>query len=193
MKNWLKFTCLISLVLILIIIGGGCGESEYAKAEATKLGISFSFEYPLSYEKITADTFEDNGREPSLSLLYTDPESTLGKADIQIYVILNGPIAGRADATAWTEEHIKIIEEHDEAFILYERSTVNVSGISAYKLVYFSSLLGNYLNTNDLIIREVYFDYRGFIWKISVLAVQEFGDQAEPVFEHLIESFNIKD
>jgi hypothetical protein len=193
MKSRWKFIYIISLLLILVIIGVGCGESEYAKAEATKLGISFSFEYPPSYQKITADTFEDNGREPSLSLLYIDPESTLGKADIQIYVILNGPIAGRPDATAWTEEHIKLLEEGDDAFVLYEWSTVNVSGISAYKVVYFSSLLGNYLNSNNLIIREVYFDYRGFIWKISVLAVEEFGDQAEAVFEHVIESFNIKD
>jgi hypothetical protein len=193
MKITRAIALFISLLLILGVIAGGCGGTEYARADAVKLGIGFSFEYPPSYTPLTPDAFEDNGREPSVSLLYSDPERTQEKADIQIYVMLSPPIAGRQDATAWSEEHIRVLEENDAYFQLYERTNVEVAGISGYKVVYFTTILGNYLNSENLIVRDVYFDYKGYIWKISVLAVEEFDDQAESVFEHLIESFQFTD
>ena len=186
---------MISLLLVLVtaLNAGGCGDSEYARAEVVKLGHHFSFEYPPSYEKLTPDAFQDNEREPSVTLLYINPDNMVGKADIQIYVILFSPIADRPDATAWTEEHISILELNDGNFQLYEQSTVDVDGVSGHKLVYFSTILGNYLNSPNLIIRDVYLDYRGYIWKLSVLAIEEMGDEAEHVFEHFIESFRFED
>jgi len=40
---------------------------------------------------------------------------------------------------------------------------------------------------------DAYIDYQGYIWKISVLAIEEIGDQAEPDFENLINSFEFLD
>ena len=187
-------TILIFLLLIVGVVLGGCGtRSEYIKATAVKRGIGFSFEYPPSYTKLTPDTFEDIGGDNSVSLLYSKPGSTLEKADIQIYVIPLAPIADRPDAFAWEEEHLKILEQNDAGFILYEGSAIQVSGLDGYKIVYFSTILGNYLNSTNLICRDAYIDYKEYIWKISVLAVDGMDDQSEPVFEHLIESFKFLD
>jgi hypothetical protein len=191
---------LISLLLIVVVTLGGCTtntthttDTEYLKANATKLGISFSFEYPASYTKLTPDAFEDTGGEPSVSLLYSEPGSTQEKADIQIHVILLSPIAGRPDAAAWTEEHIKLLENNDKGYELIERSAIQVAGINGNMAAYNSSILGKYLNSSNLICRDAYIDYKGYIWKISVLAVEEIGDQAKPDFDHLIESFKFLD
>ncbi len=193
MTSQRAITILISLLLIVSVILGGCGGTEYFKANAVKRGISFSFEYPPSYTKLTPDAFEDTGGDYSISLLYTKPGSTQEKADIQIYVIPLSPIAGRPDAVAWTEDHLKILEQNDKNFKLIKRSPVQIAGIDGEMIVYFSSLLGNYLNSSYLICRDAYIDYKEYIWKISVLAIEEMSDQAEPDFEHLIQSFKFLD
>ena len=200
MTSQRAITILISLLLIVGVVLGGCTtgtiqttDTEYLKATAVKHGISFSFEYPPSYTKLTPDAFEDNVADFSVSLLYSKPGSTEPKADIQIYVIPLAPIAGRPDAVAWTEEHLKILEQYDNSFELIERSPVRVSGINGEMIVYKSSILGNYLNSPNLICRDVYIDYKEYIWRISVLAIDGMGDQAEPDFEHLIESFKFLD
>jgi hypothetical protein len=194
MKSRRAIKILISLLLIIGAVLGGCSTgTEYLKANAVKLSISFSFEYPPSYTKLTPDAFEDNGSNPSVSLLYTTPGSIQEKADIQIYVIPLAPIEGRPDAAAWTEEHLKILEENDVKFKLIERSAIKVAGIDGETIVYNSSILGNYLNSDNLICRDAYIDYQGYIWKISVLAVEEMSDQAEPIFKHLLESFEFLD
>jgi hypothetical protein len=199
MKNRKVLEILVSLVLIVGVVLSGCSgngtstSTEYLKATAVKRGINFSFEYPASYTKLTPDAFEDNGREPSVSLLYTAPGSTGGKADIQIYIIASSPLADRPDAAAWAEVQIKMLEQVDEKFKLYENSTTQVSGINGYKIVYYTTALGNYLNSHKLVCRDAYIDYKEYIWKISVLSVEEMGDQGEPVFQHLLESFKFLD
>ncbi|MBN1160421.1 MAG: hypothetical protein JXA17_00520 [Dehalococcoidales bacterium] len=193
-------------LLVSVIFLAGCSSTEstttnpeptttnieYLKATATKLGINFSFEYPDSYAKPTPNVFEDTGGDNSISLLYRDPESTGGKADIQIYIIVCPPIPNRPDAATWTEEHIKILEYADEDFVLYDESEIEVAGISGKKIIYFTKILGD-MNSEGLIIRDAYLDYRGYIWKISVMAVEEMGDQAEPIFERLLATFKFLD
>ena len=181
--------------MISSIFPVGCATTDpgYVKATATKQGISFSFEYPVSYEKLTPDAFEDTGGDPSVSLLYAIPGSIMEKADKQIYIRPCDPIPSRPDATAWTEEHIKLLENNDPRFELIERSAVQVAGIDGQMVAYHSSVLGNYLNSPNLTCWDAYIDYQGYIWKISVLAIEEIGDQAEPDFENLINSFEFLD
>ena len=192
MKKRRAIALLVSLLLIVVVVLSGCG-SNYLKADAVKRGISFSFEYPPEYTKLTPDAFEDNVAGYSVSLLYTEPGSTQEKADIQIYINPSPPIAGRPDALGWSEEHLKVLEEADAGFRLYEQSSVQVAGINGYKLVYYSTILGNYLDSSNLICRDVYIDYKEYIWKIAVLAVDEIDEQAEQVFQHVIETFKFTD
>ncbi len=194
---------LVVLPLILAAIFlAGCTNTEpsttttnigYLKATATKLGINFSFEYPDSYIKLTPDVFEDTGGDNAISLLYVEPGTAEGKADKQIQIIPLAPIKGRPNAVAWTNEHITVLEMNDEEFELIERSTIEVAGISGEMIAYKSSILGNYLNSPNLIIRDVYLDYQGYIWKISVLAITELGAQVEPDFDHLTDTFDFLD
>lgn len=191
---------LISSILISAVFLTGCGTNTasptdpgYVKATAIKLGISFSFEYPISYEKQTLDAFEDTGGDPSVSLLYRQPGSTNVKADKQIYVRACEPIVNRPDAAAWTEVHINLLEENDPVFELIERSTIQVAGIDGNMVAYHSSVMGNLLSTVYTVCREAYIDYKGYIWKITVIAIEELGDQTEPDFQHLIQSFEFLD
>lgn len=181
--------------MISSIFPVGCATTDpgYVKATATKQGISFSFAYPVSYEKLTPDAFEDSGGDPSVSLLYRKPGSTNVKWDKQIYVRACDPLPSRPDAAAWTEEHIKLLENNDATFELIERSAVQIDGINGEMVAYHSSILGNLLSSPHTVCWEAYIDYKGYIWKISVLAIEEIGDQAEPDFENLINSFEFLD
>lgn len=187
-------TLLVFLVLIVGVILGACGTStEYIKATAVKHGTSFSFEYPSTYTKLTPDAFEDIGDDYSVSLLYYEPGSTQAKADIQLYIIALTPIPGRSEASAWQEEQIKILEQYDDKFKLYENTLAQVSGLDGYKIVYFTTILGDYLHSHRVKCWDVYINYKEYTWKISVLAVEESSDQAERDFQHLIESFQFLD
>ncbi|MBN1692685.1 MAG: hypothetical protein JW845_03920 [Dehalococcoidales bacterium] len=188
-------------LVISVVLLAGCTDTEpttttnigYLKATATKLGINFTFEYPDSYIKLTPVAFEDTGGDNSINLLYVEPGTAEGKADKQIQIIPLAPIKGRPNAVAWANEHITILEINDEEFELIERSTIEVAGISGEMIAYKCSILGNYMNSPNLIIRDVYLDYQGYIWKISVLSITELGAQVEPDFDHLTDTFDFLD
>jgi len=188
-------------LVISVVLLAGCTDTEpttttnigYLKATATKLGINFTFEYPDSYIKLTPVAFEDTGGDNSINLLYVEPGTSEGKADKQIQIIPLAPIKGRPNAVAWANEHITILEINDEEFELIERSTIEVAGISGEMIAYKCSILGNYMNSPNLIIRDVYLDYQGYIWKISVLSITELGAQVEPDFDHLTDTFDFLD
>jgi hypothetical protein len=188
-------SAIILLILSAILLAGCTASAEptttninYLKATATKLGISFTFEYPDSYVKSTPDAFEDVGSDPALILLYYDPITPNTKADIMIYIRPCEPLPNRTNASTWTEEHIKTMEQGDTEFEIIQRESVQIAGIDGEMLAYYSSALGD-LSDEDTVCWDAYIDYQGYIWKILVLAVKEGDYQIEPVFEHLIETF----
>lgn len=201
MKRRRIMALMVIPLVISVVLLAGCTDTEpttttnigYLKATATKLGINFTFEYPDSYIKLTPVAFEDTGGDNSINLLYVEPGTSEGKADKQIQIIPLAPIKGRPNAVAWANEHITILEINDEEFELIERSTIEVAGISGEMIAYKCSILGNYMNSPNLIIRDVYLDYQGYIWKISVLSITELGAQVEPDFDHLTDTFDFLD
>ena len=151
---------LLPFVIIAGIILSGCGgDSGLVKANATKHGISYSFEFPISYEGYNPADFEDTGGDPAISILYREPGSNLPKADKQIYIRPCDPFPDRPDASTWTEEHIKVLENGDPGFELIERSTIKVAGIDGEFLIFYSSVIGNLLNAMNL---------KGFIWRTNL-------------------------
>jgi hypothetical protein len=200
MKQRRVTASVVILLIISVIFLAGCTANaeptttniNYLKATATKLGIIFTFEYPASYVKSTPDAFEDVGSDPALSLLYYDPETPNSKADIMIYIRPCEPLPNRTNASAWTEEHIKIMEKGDSEFEIIQQEAVQIAGIDGEMLAYYSSALGD-LSDEDTVCWDAYIDYQGYIWKILVMAVEEGGYQIEPVFEHLIQSFEFTD
>src|SRR4030042_1887551 len=184
MKPKRVITLLISAFIISAIFLTGCGkdtpsptDTQYVAATATKLGISFSFEYPIVYGKITPDAFEDTGGDPAVSLLYGRPGNTRDKADKQIYIIALDPIESRMNAATWMAEHIRLLENNDPAFKLIERSTIQIGSIDGYVTAYHSSILGNYLSSDYLITWDAYVDYNGYIWKIAVMGIEELAEE----------------
>jgi hypothetical protein len=185
------------LVLSIIIAGtafGGCGSNtELVKATATKHGISYSFEFPPSYTGYDPQIFEDTDKDPAVTILYREPESSLPKADKMIYVRPCNPVPDRPDASNWTEEHLKLLEVGDPRFELIERSTIQVAGIDGEYIKYYSSVIGTLLNATDTVCLDAYIDYQGYIWKLSVITAKEYEGEAGDDFQLLINSFEFLD
>ena len=185
------------LIFSLIIAGtvsGGCGgNTELVKATATKHGISYSFEFPLSYTGYNPQIFEDTDKDPAVTILYREPGSSLPKADKMIYIRPCNPVPDRPDASNWTEEHIKLLEVGDPRFELIERSAIQVAGIDGEFVKYYSSVIGNLLNTTDTVCLDTYIDYQGYIWKLSVISIKGYEGEASTDFELLTNSFEFLD
>jgi hypothetical protein len=192
-----RLKSILSLIFSLIIAGtvlGGCGgNTELVKATATKHGISYSFEFPLSYTGYDPLVFEDTDKDPAVTILYREPGSSLPMADKMIYVRPCDPVPDRPDASTWTEEHIKLLEVGDPKFELIERSAIQVAGIDGEFVKYYSSVIGTVLNSVDTVCMDAYIDYQGYIWKLSVIAVREYEGEAGDDFQLLINSFEFLD
>jgi hypothetical protein len=50
-----------------------------------------------------------------------------------------------------------------------------------------------YLKPVDMMAKDIYFDYNGLIWKLSLWSTAEYFTSNEILFEQLIESFKILD
>ena len=191
MKIRIKYLLtLISPIIIVGVILSGCGgNGESSKVTATKHGISFSFEYPALYTGVVPQEFEDTEGDPAISILYREPGSNLPKADKHIYIRPCEPLPDREDASAWLEEHINVLELGDPKYELIDRYPAQVSGIDVEIVGYYSSVIGNLLNSNETVVWDAHLDYQGYIWKISVIAIRSYGDEARADFEVLINSF----
>lgn len=184
---------ILSFVIVGIVLGGCGGNTEIVKATATKHGISYSFEFPLSYTGYDPQVFEDTDEDPAVTILYREPGSSLPKADKMIYVRPCNPVPDRPDASTWTEEHIKLLEVGDPRFELIEQSPIQVAGIDGEFIKYYSSVIGTLLNYVDTVCLDVYIDYQGYIWKLSVITTREYEGEAGDDFQLLINSFEFLD
>jgi hypothetical protein len=190
MKYLRTIPILISILVLVAAGAAGCKSSvTYAAATATKSGISFSFEYPAGYVPQNENTFADTGNNSVVALLYYDNRPDKLKIDREIVIGGFNPLPDRPDASIWTDVNIKVLRQADSKFKLYERSTIQVSGIEGETTTYHTSVMPSFTNSDDVVYRDAYIDYRGKVWKITVLATADVADEAKPDFELLITSF----
>ena len=192
-RVWL--TLVTAMVLTLTAITPGCDSSMegYKKVTVSKSIASCSFEYPVSYEDPFGSLLEG---DPENSVLLLRPYADKWYADIALSVIVenNGSLFTNAkdalDNLLYNYEH----PYYDNKFILLERSSVEVSGVTG-EIVIFSITMAPdyYLGPHSAVGRDVFFDHNGMIWNIHLYSHETIAEQAEADFEHILESFQILD
>jgi hypothetical protein len=189
---------IISTVLIASsLLFTGCSEYKIFTLEK---GIAhFTFEYPSVYKVGKVEVRSD--------LDYTD-------------VTLNGPGVRYTEGTNRTYIYI-FIQATSEAFPnaessleyeltfndglplkdyqLLERSQISVAGIDGEQIIYYWDMgVPEYPDDPEpepipTIMREVYFDYGNLIWTLSIRSNQAIVEEANAIFEHMLETFQILD
>jgi len=107
-------------------------------------------------------------------------------------------------AGSFLEAYIIDIKDSFEVFQVLERSSVNISGISAEQVVYaydeFSvrnplpdaPLKGTPSGSSLIWVgRAIFFDHDGLVWFIRMKSIEEAAEKTKLDFEHLIETFRI--
>lgn len=195
MKKYLRaILILISAVILIGTNAAGCKSSvTHTAATVTISNVSLSFEFPAEYAKLEPDVYEGTGNSTMLVLLYYDKRPDEQKVNREIVIVGLNPMPTRIDATAWAEKNLEVLMQGDAKFKLYERSPIQVSGINGVMTAYHTSILGSFLNSDDVMYRDVYVDYQGKIWKIALLATEDVADEAGADFDRLISSFKFLD
>jgi len=184
-----RLTLVVTCGVALIISGCSC-FSGYKRAVVNEIDISFSFDYPSSYKESgrTSDSFLTE-----IVLERYTPDRNIhkidGQASVTIWKSLDYP-----NATAYLEFCLKTLQSQWGEFKLHERSTINVGGIDGEIIIYSGYFLTNVFTFDHIKCQEVFFDYKGMIWNITLFSDADAQkDESESDFEHLIKSFKFLD
>jgi len=185
-------------VLVVSIIFTGCSDTPenttpgYITESLTKRGIDFSYEYPDDYEKNESVYEEESDERDYVVLQYyasTDNDTTRKIISIQLW----NPTADWQDATTKLDYYRDNLDFTGENVVIHERSSLQVAGVDAEKMV-FSMVVEDLTDIpNRLTGWIAAFDYKEQIWFFVVTTNMEATDEVEADFEHIIESFKFPD
>lgn len=188
------------LILIALIMQSGCDGSGY-KAFTLEKGIGhFSFEYPAQYKVEKVEVRDD-------SLLYTDvvlsgPGPTLENGGMDytfISVFVDSTIDYPRSAEYDLENTLASASEFLVDFQLLERSILSIVGITGQQIIYYCNMgVREYPEDPEpellpTIVRNIYFEQGDLIWNLHISYNQSIAEDAQAVFEHLLETFQILD
>ena len=183
MKKQLKFWVFIMLLVLIAPVLSSCTTSQYKTYTLKHYGISFSFEYPSGYKKVSA-YLQDNPGAPIavrfaqahgfLGLLSTDPRFVVN-IESPFSVTKTDPItaANTAGSHSLGQE--------------LERASITIDGMLG-ELVAYSSTDPE---SGATITREVFFSVNGVLWNIFIYSSPEKADKAKTDFEHIISTFKV--
>jgi hypothetical protein len=169
------------------------GTPGYILETLSKRGISFSFEYPVAYEKSDPNPYENLDYETDVvgeSYIVAFDENNTSK---QINIQLWNPTADYPDAASRLDYYAANIINAGQSAEIIERSPLQIAGLDAEKLVY-TYIMENVGEMPSGIYSWVAaFDAKGQVWLITMATNMEPTDEAEADFEHLIESFKFQE
>lgn len=88
-------------------------------------------------------------------------------------------------------EYILEDESEEKSFQLVDRSTIEISGITAQQAVYYTSGLLPFKGTPSRLIRAIYFDHNGYVWEMSYFSEASMEETVEEDFEYVLSTFKI--
>jgi hypothetical protein len=176
---------------IFLAAMNGCScNAEYIEATVTKMGITFSFEYPSSYID-PSGTLTNEYPSGGVTEYVSDNDRYLIKKIITVSIreaSLEYPTSG-----VLIDHAIEDLEMFWGQFELIERSNVRVAGIDGEMVVYSGYFQNLGYTSNHYQVWEVYLDYMGQIVIIMLYSTVNMADEAEADFEHLIQTFKFLD
>lgn len=194
------------MVMILLMTSlpiTGCGRfSEFVLRE----GIAhLSFEYPVSFEKPYAQMI----KEGALQCTAVDSRSIPRRKEekpAEFSLLVSRPNLRYPDAKTALESFIKAAEEDQSyqaedpeygEFRLLERYPVTVAGVNGELIVLSCWWAATFWVRAEpelsAIVRIVYFDHSGLIWKIMFSSHVDRSEEDKANFEHMLKTFKVLD
>ena len=196
MQFYRSFSIVGTLLCIVPLIVIGCTPCKdgYKQTTLDNSIARFSFEYPCDWEyrvlKFPLSSYAHFGVEaPRLKRDKSHIVSTYWYLDFS-RAFPASPILGNAKV-ALDNELSRWEDEPD--FKVLERTEVNISGVPAEKVVFTFKYHPTYIGTGYhaeeseyRIMREIFFDYNGFIWQIVADSNIDVAEAHKVHFEHLL-------
>jgi hypothetical protein len=175
------------LSVYIILCGCSCsGEPGYKKTKVTRVGVTFSFEYPRDFTKDRDSFASDESSVLVLEHFFKQRESD--EKDGKILIDYFPMVSEGKKATSYTNYYIRNLKESTPDFALAERTTVQVSGIGSEMLSY-TNRFPSGLNCDTTQYWDVFFDYGGRLWNIGLASNPELYEENLKNFKHLIQTF----
>ncbi len=193
-----KRSLLLGLAAAILLITAllsviSCERSGY-ETFTLERGIGhFSVEYPASYDIAKVEVRNDEEH------IYTHVAfiSPYLKKE-QVYTTIHFQVDTKSDNFPNAEAMLEFLlsfHEKWEDFKLLDRGSITVNGIQAQQIVYsytsFPELVYHKDTKVSVTVREVYFDYGGLIWEISISSNTSTAEAANVHFEHILQTFKI--
>ena len=183
------------MLAIMLVAFMSCGTPGYKKYTLREGIAHFSLEYPEGYENVLASTqfgYVDVVFHQSL------PEYDYIDSSISVVIHTVAAISELYEnAKAAIEWSISHLSGYFPDYQVLERKEINIDGVPAELLVGSFTMAevpeDDVWNTGRKLDRQVYFDYDGCIWHISMTSDEENAEADEAVWEHLLETFTILD
>lgn len=184
---------MLPLVLPCILFVSSCTPNEYQKIMVTKKDITFSFEYPATYQNHDETKFSITFLRWDGDTLAPDYSNINTAFSINIY----NQTEEFPNATSYLDRCLTNYSDAPD-YELFERSKILLSGVGGEFVSYkmrsgHPSGGGEYLDPKTSYFREVYLDYRDKQWVISIDCYQEMIEQVTEEFDHIIKSFKFLD
>ncbi len=193
-----KRSFLLGLAAVILLITAslsvvGCERSGY-ETFTLERGIGhFSVEYPASYDIARVEVRNDE-EHIYTSVAFISPY--LKKK--QVYNAISIFVDTKSDSFPNAEAAMEFsLSSHEkwEDFKLLDRGSITVNGIQAQQIIYSYTVLRDPMYFKDTQVsateREVYFDYGGLIWEISISSNTSTAEAANVHFEHILQTFKI--
>jgi hypothetical protein len=186
------------LMFLLSVLSIGCSNTQgYKRVDIHRWDTTFSFKYPLSYNDSYGSTRSDRPDYESI-ILFRPPRLSLGdnlEKDINtcviVYAFKYSDAPQYADAKAKLDGML-LSELTKSSVTLVERSKKQIDGLTGeFSVIRDSNDIYSQFGSgpNVVITRDLFFDYKGRIWYISISSLEAYSVQAEEEFSQIIRSF----
>jgi hypothetical protein len=177
LKKQLKFWVFIILLVLIAPVLSSCTTSQYKTYTLKHYGISFSFEYPSGYKKISEYLQSNPGASIGVRFALAAGE------DPVFGVNIDSPLAEvKVDPKAAANTAGSHTPEQE-----LERTSITVAGITGELVAYSSN---DFQNTPS-VSQEVFFSANGVLWNIYIYSATDKADEAKTDFEHIINTFKV--
>ncbi|MDD5082830.1 MAG: hypothetical protein PHU08_05595 [Dehalococcoidales bacterium] len=200
------------LLVLAVLVTCGCINSGYRSIKVEDQICSYSFEYPASYT-VDGPSVEDNSdwRYSTIGVSAPRASRTMKVPDVEssewrTYEVRYTPLgvsifvrdsSVRPDLPRKSVDRIISLNQDNTYFKVLDNSGIIVDGNRAEQLAYedapFSFITPTDSKPQLKYERDVFFDYNGLNWHISMTSDIELRSEADSIFEHIVQTFKILD
>lgn len=180
----LKNTGILILIIATILTGvSSCTTPQYRTYTLQHNGISFSFEYPSEYKKVSTYLQDSHGAPVTVRFARLGGIFGLFTTYPRFVVDVSSPLS---ETETDPKKAADTAGSHTPDQQL-ERATISIAGTTG-ELVAYAYPDAKIVSS---ITREVFFSVNGVLWNIDIYSSAAKADIAKVDFEHIISTFKV--